>query len=458
MMNSSKNQKKLKKSHKNSTNEKSTQEIKLENLVLGGVNNTWISDGEDDNNEKTHSKPLSKRHSKRKPAWEDEDDNETDDTKEYMIPVKGKDRKSLQENKFSKISGTVSWAKIDLEKSEKKDESDDLLRIASTKIRKSRALPSGEIGISACNFLISGEDGHGAVSSVEFHKEKHMTVTGFHKGKAVISQVDGTENKAITTVDFDYKRNLLSIQWSADGQKIIASYKNLHLLLVHDLMVGKTSKIYLFNKSSQVNQQIRLVKICPDGNLYVAVCNYGYIHLISVKTNEVINTLKLNGNVNDVTFNAAGDLMYCATDEGKVHIWNLKTRDCINQFIDDGSIRGTCLALTSDYLACGSNSGVVNLYDVNNVVKTYEPQPLKAILNLTTSVTSLKFNSTAEVLALSSVHKDNFIRLFHVPSLSVYQNFPQSGFNHYNVSCLDFSPSSGYFAVGTRKGLVSLYR
>ena len=54
------------------------------------------------------------------------------------------------------------------------------------------------------------------------------------------------------------------------------------------------------------------------------------------------------------------------------------------------------------YIACGSNSGVVNIYD-SDCLRQDTPKPLKAVMNLTTSVNQSCFNSTRLVMTVMTL-------------------------------------------------------
>jgi U3 small nucleolar RNA-associated protein 18 len=54
--------------------------------------------------------------------------------------------------------------------------------------------------------------------------------------------------------------------------------------------------------------------------------------------------------------------------------------------------------------------------------------------------------------------KENAIKLAHIPSLTVFSNFPSWNFNLKRVNCLDFSLNGGYMAVGNNRGAANLYR
>jgi U3 small nucleolar RNA-associated protein 18 len=86
------------------------------------------------------------------------------------------------------------------------------------------------------------------------------------------------------------------------------------------------------------------------------------------------------------------------------------------------------------------------------------PAPLKAIENMTTSIEHIVFNHDAQCMAISSRMKKDALKLVHLPSLTVFANFPTSSTPLHIVSAIDFSPNSGYMAIGNARGKVLLYR
>ena len=80
-------------------------------------------------------------------------------------------------------------------------------------------------------------------------------------------------------------------------------------------------------------------------------------------------------------------------------------------------------------------------------------------MNLTTSITDMKFNPTSEMLVYCSKwKKNNAIRLVHLPSLTAYQNFPGAavGVLKYGF-CLDFNHTGEYLCMGNDEGKVHLW-
>ena len=78
-----------------------------------------------------------------------------------------------------------------------------------------------------------------------------------------------------------------------------------------------------------------------------------------------------------------------------MYVWDLSSRECVHCFTDEGCVVGNKVGVSPDgrYIACGSDSGVVNVYD-NGCLRNETPKPLKAIMNLTTSIDHLQFNPT----------------------------------------------------------------
>lgn len=86
------------------------------------------------------------------------------------------------------------------------------------------------------------------------------------------------------------------------------------------------------------------------------------------------------------------------------------------------------------------------------------PTPLKALMNLTTTIDTLSFNHDSQLLLMGSRMKKEALRLVHLPSLSVFSNWPTSRSPLHYVHSAAFSPHSGFLSVGNAKGRVLLYR
>ena len=111
----------------------------------------------------------------------------------------------------------------------------------------------------------------------------------------------------------------------------------------------------------------------------------------------------------------------------------------------------------------GAESGVVNLYnDRHNTTTTThsrglsltatERTPLNSIKNMTTPADNLCFNHDGQILAMSSQRETNGLKLLHMPTQTVFSNWPTSKTPLKYVWPMDFSPGSKYMAVGNDHG------
>ena len=62
------------------------------------------------------------------------------------------------------------------------------------------------------------------------------------------------------------------------------------------------------------------------------------------------------------------------------------------------------------------------------------------------------------MLAFASRMKRDSLRVAHIPSCTVFSNWPSSKTPLHYVHSLAFSPRCGFLAVGTARGRVLLYR
>lgn len=132
--------------------------------------------------------------------------------------------------------------------------------------------------------------------------------------------------------------------------------------------------------------------------------------------------------------------------------WNLQSRRCIERFSNEDGTITSSLSASFKNLAVGAESGVVNLYS------HYNKEPIKSIMNLHTSCDYTKFNHDGQILAMSSRREKHSMKLVHVPSATVFSNWPTSKTPLNYVWSMDFSPQSKFLAVGNDKGKCLLYK
>lgn len=207
---------------------------------------------------------------------------------------------------------------------------------------------------------------------------------------------------------------------------------------------------------------IQEFEVSPNGAYLLLNGSSGYIHLLSMKTKELIGSMKMNGTGVRAAFTADSSKIFSSSSDGEVYVWDVKSRRCLNRFQDDGSLSETSLALSKDgrLVSCGSSSGVVNIYNFDDCLQKTNPKPLKSIMNLVTTASSQVFNPQTDILAVASHTMDDAVKLVHIPSFTVFSNFPVQGKRKriHLARSMDFSPHSGFFSIANNKGEALLYR
>ena len=138
--------------------------------------------------------------------------------------------------------------------------------------------------------------------------------------------------------------------------------------------------------------------------------------------------------------------------------WDIRTKRCVDRFKNEDGTISSFLSVTSRFLAVGAESGVVNIYNSAASQPFQNRSPLKSIMNMQTSVDHMKFNANGDILAISSRREKDRLKLVHIPTQTVFSNWPTSKTPLSYVWSLDFSPASKFMAIGNDKGRCLLYK
>ncbi|XP_055353312.1 U3 small nucleolar RNA-associated protein 18 homolog [Paramacrobiotus metropolitanus] len=297
----------------------------------------------------------------------------------------------------------------------------------------------------------------GIIHAVEFHPAAQIGLVASFGRSATLFQVDGKANSQLKSVFFE-RFPISCCHFLDEGNQFLVSSKLHSHMYYFDLPSEKTIKIP-WNKAIR-DESFKSFVVSPDGSSVAFLGKEGNIHLIDGRSKEWIGTLKMNGMVNSLSFSGNSQHLLSIGDAGEVYIWNVKSRKCVTKFTDNGCVVGTAVAVSPNdrFVAVGSNTGAVNIYAENDCFSKAAPLPVKTVLNLTTSVTSLKFNSTSELLSLSSNYLHGASKLLHMEKMQMIPTFPELNHKVRKVECVDFSVNSGYFALGNNMGEALLYR
>uniref|UniRef100_A0ACD5XY84 Uncharacterized protein n=1 Tax=Avena sativa TaxID=4498 RepID=A0ACD5XY84_AVESA len=411
----------------------------------------------------------------RKPAWVDdeEDRTEVDIVKVARLRklrkeadecvISGREYEARLRGQHAKLNPFTGWADMDriaplpdAESDEEEGGVDNALRNNDELVVKGTAkLLPAMLDFSRLVDANAQERSSGPINSVQFHRNGQlMLVAGLDKHLRFF-QIDGKRNPKIQSIFIEdcpvYKASFLP-----DGSEVILSGRR-KFFYSFDLVKAAVSKIGPLTGRDE--KSLESFEVSPDSKTIAFVGNEGYILLVSTKTKQLIGTLKMNGNVRSLAFADGGNQLISSGGDGHVYRWDLRTRKCMHTATDEGSLAGLslCTSPDSSYFATGSSSGIVNVYKRDEFLGG-KKKPLKTIENLTTDIGQMKFNHDAQILAICSGKERNGMRLVHVPSFTVYQNWPGPRFSLHYPRCLDFSPGSGFLSVGHAGGKVLLYK
>lgn len=159
-----------------------------------------------------------------------------------------------------------------------------------------------------------------------------------------------------------------------------------------------------------------------------------------------------------VTFSKDGKEILASGSDSEIYRWDVDSRRCIEKFHNDDGTTTSSLAASARHIAVGTESGVVNLYSNSSSREGMSSNLLKSVMNQHTATDHLCFNHDGQLLAMSSRFSGNCLKVMHVPSRTIYSNWPTSKTPLNYVFSMEFSPGSRYFAIGNDKGKCLLYR
>lgn len=312
----------------------------------------------------------------------------------------------------------------------------------------------------------NSEDPNRAVTkAVEFHSSGRLLLTAGMDKTLRIFQVDGERNAKVQGIHL-HNFPIHAAKFTGAGEEVVMTGCR-KFFYQFDMNTGKVLAVHTLAKRPERSWNQFVAS--PDGSRLAFVGSGGRIVLVANKTKQEIGHLRLSGPVTSLSFAPAGGnehQLYASSQDGTVYLWDTRRMACVDRHRDEGAVHNTAIAVSAKHYAVGSDTGVVNVYDSGTMsasktnaaagIRTEKPE--KVVLNLTTSISQVAFNPDGQVMAFRSRVVKDALRLLHVPSMTVFSNWPTSKSNLRRVQCMAFSPGGGYLAAGNDKGDVHLLR
>lgn len=254
-------------------------------------------------------------------------------------------------------------------------------------------------------------------------------------------------------------------------------------------LVQKTSQIQGYQKEHKTMERF---KLSPCGR-YMAIIGSGrkgggIITILSTVTMQWIASARITGRhgIADFAWWRTGDGMTILGRDGQVSEYSVESRKFVGTWIDEGSVGAIVLALGGHggpsqlgedrWVAVGSNSGITNIYeraellepasktasreqrDGNSVDLKQRPEPRRVFEQLVTPITLLQFSPDGQLFAFGSQHKQDALKMVHLPSCTIYKNWPTSSTPLGRITALAFGRQSDLLAIGNDSGKIRLWQ
>jgi U3 small nucleolar RNA-associated protein 18 len=214
----------------------------------------------------------------------------------------------------------------------------------------------------------------------------------------------------------------------------------------------------MYGKAQNEQRTMESFKLSPCGRYMGLVGSSkkggGSVNILSTDTMQWTCSCRIDsrGGVADFAWWSDGNGFAVVGKNGEVSEYDIAARQVVKRWTDDGAVGTTVIAVGQRWVAIGSASGVVNLYDQ----QSEGHKPARTFDQLTTPISHLEFSADGQMLVMSSRWKKNALRLIHLPSCTVYRNWPTDKTPLGRISSVALSGT--YLAVGNEQGKIRLWQ
>lgn len=380
---------------------------------------------------------------------------------------------------FVKNHGSVQWAQEKRPRGVAEESEDEEEGVAATSARpvtsfKGGRLPPTRIDIIRQRdlpLLSPGEKlGTSVIEALQFHPSSSLVLTGGRDHTLRMFQVNGEDNPKIASYFFK-NFNILNAAFTPTGDQVLMTSSDFQMFGL-DVKSGEGFPIRLQTMKFQKLFKHLAMGPNPDlapgrisSGMYSVCGEEGAVFVCDLKSKQPIRTLRMGANAAAAVFSPLDDTLWTADWESNIYQWDLGTGRCRQKVKENWAVTITQMAVQRPtqftprpILAVGTKSGNIDLLDLSGPKLSSTPE--RSIDNLTTRVDGVRFHTDGEVLAAFSrmQHREGTLKLIHIPTGTVFQNWPTATSPVTRVSAFDFSRTGGYVAIGSETGKVLIYK
>jgi U3 small nucleolar RNA-associated protein 18 len=322
---------------------------------------------------------------------------------------------------------------------------------------KSRTRQPGKLTIKRLRDANQQAPSHAAIQTMSFHPNYPLLLTGGYDQTLRIYHIDGKLNTPASSL---FLRNIpiQNASFHPDGKRVFAGGRRKHFH-VWDLESGKIDKISRMYGHESMQTSMEQFALSPDGQFMALAGTGGWINILSAATGQWIDAIKVTKGISDFKWMQDGTLMI-ANLAAELWDYSLAERKVVRRWTDYGGMNTTKLALGGPqdrWIAVGSKSGIVNIYDRRADGDQTAPVPVRSLDQLATSIHDLQISSDGQILAMASRAKKDALRMVHLPSCTVFSNWPTKSTPLGKIGAVAFSPQSEMLSAGNEAGKVTLW-
>jgi U3 small nucleolar RNA-associated protein 18 len=320
-----------------------------------------------------------------------------------------------------------------------------------------------------------------SITSLSFHPEYPVLLSSGPASTLYVHHIaptaHPTPNPLLTSVHIRNTPLHTSAFQLPKGDKIFFSGRRRYFH-TWDLPSGSIQKVTRVYGQKEEQRSMERFKLSPCGR-YMAVIGSskkggGIVNILDANTTQWIAALRIEGanGVADFAWWSDGEGLTVVGKGGEVGEWNVDSRSFIARWIDDGfaptvltlgGLNGPKSLGGDRWVVIGSQSGIVNIYDRRNFVSdneikiTERPQPKRAFDQFTKPTSNLEISADGQLLAFSSKWKKDALRLVHLPSCTVYRNWPTDKTPLGKITAIAFGRQDNILAVANEAGKIRLW-
>lgn len=327
-------------------------------------------------------------------------------------------------------------------------------------------------------------DSHQDITSLAFHPKYPVLLSSSTSSLLYLHHIAPTAyptpNPMLTSTQVK-QVPIRRAQFSPDGRKIFVAGRRryIHQWDIESGIVLKTNRIHGHHAEQKSWERF---KLSPCGRYLGLVSSMrkggGIINILNANTMQWTAATRLDsrGGIADFCWWSTGNGLTILGKGGQVGEYSMVSKRFIGVWNDEGSNGATVITLGGSagpdllgedrWVVVGSNSGVVNIYDRHTLILPGEeddlklksrPEPARALMQLTTPVTVLTFSPDGQLLAMASRFKKDCMKLVHLPSCTVYRNWPTEQTPLGRIEAIAFGTKSDLLAVGNDAGKIRLW-